>query len=52
MEEGDEVGDSRNEGSSAIGDGGQAAMSLTLTLMEHMSASLQVHNLKIRMQGT
>ena len=29
LEEGEEVGDGRAEGSSAIGDGGQAAMSLT-----------------------
>ena len=28
MEEGEEVGDGRAEGSSAIGDGGQAAISL------------------------
>ena len=28
MEEGEEVGDGRAEGSSAIGDGGQAAVSL------------------------
>ena len=29
LEEGEEVGDGRVEGSSAIGDGGQAAISLT-----------------------
>ena len=29
MEEGEKVGDGRAEGSSAIGDGGQAAVSLT-----------------------
>ena len=29
MEEGEEVGDGRAEGSSAVGDGGQAAISLT-----------------------
>ena len=29
MEEGEKVGDGRAEGSSAIGDGGQAAISLT-----------------------
>ena len=29
MEEGEEVGDGRAEGSSATGDGGQAAISLT-----------------------
>ena len=31
MEEGGEVGDGRDEGSSAIGDGGQAVISLTHT---------------------
>ena len=36
MEEGEGVGGGRAEGSSAVGDGGQAAIPLThLVLMEH-----------------
>ena len=51
--EGEKEGDGRAEGLSAVGDGGQAVMSLMpdvdgcLTL-----ASLKVHNLKVHMQGT
>ena len=47
MEEEDEVGDGRAEGLSATGDGGQAAMSLRLTLIECTSAPLKVRNLKV-----
>ena len=47
MEEEDEVGDGRAEGLSATGDGGQAAGSLRLTLIECTSASLKVRNLKV-----
>ena len=43
------MGDGRAEGSSAIGDGGQAAISLTPELMERTLASLKVRNLKIRL---
>ena len=47
MEEEDEVGDGRAEGLSATGDGGQAAVSLRLTLIECKSASLKVRSLKV-----
>ena len=43
------MGDGRAEGSLAIGDGGQAAVSLTPDMMECMFASLKVRNLKVRM---
>ena len=49
MEEEEEVGDGRAEGLSARGDGGQAAMSLRLALIECTSASLKVRNLKVHM---
>ena len=39
--------DGRAVGSSAIGDGGQAAVSLMLMLMECMFASFKVHNWKV-----
>ena len=39
------MGDGRAEESSAIGDGGQAAVSL---IPERTFASLKVHNLKVR----
>ena len=41
------MGDGRAEGSSAIGDGGQAAVSFMLMLMECMFASLKVHDWKV-----
>ena len=41
------MGDGRAEGSSATGDGGQAAVSLCLMLMTHVFLSLKVHNLNI-----
>ena len=47
MEEGEEVGDGRAEGLSAIGDGGQ--FHSCLTLMKCMFTSLKVHNLKVHM---
>ena len=40
MEEGEEVGDSRAEGSSATGDGGQAAVSLMPDVDGTRSSSL------------
>ena len=40
MEEGEEVGDDRAEGSSATGDGGQAAVSLTPNVTGHANARL------------
>ena len=44
------MGDSKAEGSSAIGDGGQASISLTVDAVGmHMFASLKVHNLKVHM---
>ena len=43
---GEKVGDGRADGSSAIGHGGQAAISLTLMLMEHL-VSLKVRSLKV-----
>ena len=49
MEEEEEVGDGRAEGLSARGDGGQAAISLRLALIECTSASLKVRNLKVHM---
>lgn len=42
MEDGEELGDGRAEGSSAIVDGGFAAISLMLTLMEHTLTFLKV----------
>ena len=43
------MGDDRAEGSSAIGDGGQVAISLTPDTDGHKFASLKVHSLKVRM---
>ena len=43
LDEQEEVGDGRAEGSSAIGDGGPAAVLPTL-----MFASLEIHDLKVR----
>ena len=40
MEEGEGVGDGRAEGSSAIGDGGQVAFSLTSDIDSTVSSSL------------
>ena len=48
----EEVGDGRAEGESAMGDGGQAAISLMPDIDECMFSSLKAHNLKICMQGT
>lgn len=42
MEEGEELGDGRAEGSSATVDGGLAEISLILTLMEHTLTFLKV----------
>ena len=44
QEEGEEVGDGRAEGSSATGDGGQAAVSLTHTIMNFSSESILLMN--------
>ena len=46
------MGDGRAEGESAIGDGGQAAISLMPDVDEDRFSSLKVHNLKIHRQGT
>ena len=48
------MGDGRAEGSSGIGDGGQAAISLMPAVdgTERTIASLKAHNLKVRMLGT
>ena len=43
------MGDGRAEGPSAIGDAGQVAISLSLTLTEHTFTSLKVQNLKVHM---
>ena len=49
-EGGEEVGDGRAEGSSAIGDRGQAAwLDWHDWTCEHTFASLKVHNLKVHM---
>ena len=48
----EEVGDGRAEGESAMGDGGQAAISLMPDIDECMFSPLKAHNLKICMQGT
>ena len=53
------MGDGRAEGSSAIGDGGQAATSLTPdidgtgpgSLLDSIVHILKVHNLKVRYVG-
>ena len=50
MEEGEGVGDGRAEGLSAMGDGGEAAMSLTPDMDGCLTlASLKVQNLKVHM---
>ena len=43
------MGDGRDEGSSAIGDGGQAVISLTPVIMESTPISLKARDLKVRM---
>ena len=49
LAEGEEVGDVRDEGSSATGDGGQAAIPPTPVIMESKYVSLKAHDLKVRM---
>ena len=44
MEEGEELGDGRAEGSSAIVDGGHAAISLMPDIDAHMFESLQLES--------
>ena len=48
---GEEVGNGRAEGESAMGNGGQAEISLMPDIVECMFSSLKAHNLKICMQG-
>ena len=43
MEEGEKVGDSRAEGSSAIGDGEQAAISLTPDIAGYANTDTHLH---------
>ena len=45
------MGDDGAEGSSAVGDGGQAAVFSLLTLMEHTFTSLKVYNLQVHRRG-
>ena len=49
MEDGEKVEDGRDERVSAIGDGGQAAISLMPNADEHMFVSLRVCNLMVCM---
>ena len=52
MEEGEEVGDGRAEGSSATGAGEQAAVSLTPDVDGMHVCIFDVRNLKASIQGT
>ena len=45
------MGNGRAEGESAMGNGGQAEISLMPDIVECMFSSLKAHNLKICMQG-
>ena len=47
MEEGEKVGDSRAEGSSAIGDGEQAAISLTPDIAGYANTDTHLHLWKL-----
>ena len=49
VDKGEEVGDGRAEGASAVGDGGWAAASQSLMLMARACPSLKVHNWMFRM---
>ena len=51
MEEGEEVGAGRAEGSPATGGGGQAVTSLTADADRTQLTSLKVHNLKLHIRG-